>query len=297
MGVAVAALVVNPGVTEVPVGTASVSIPVTITGGDAVTDLAGVVEIDGGATFSAVSFNGSIWENALNGSFYAIVPETLPASLISPQAGVLTVGDSVSGAGTLLTLVVNAAALSAGDYLIRFTETGGGDSEILTVGATPTTFVVGILRILDDPLVLWRIENFGAATGDAALEATVWGDDADPDGDLLTNLMEFFLGTDPNGFTGQQASAGGTGRPVAFIQSDGGSDYFAFGYTRRVDPGSVSGEAESSGDLSAFGAANMLENPAPILLPGGLFEYVVERYNLPVSPSNQSRFFRLQVNP
>ena len=47
-------------------------------------------------------------------------------------------------------------------------------------------------------LETWRGRNFGDATANPALEASVWGDVANPDHDLLSNRFEYLLGFDPN---------------------------------------------------------------------------------------------------
>ena len=44
----------------------------------------------------------------------------------------------------------------------------------------------------------WITTHFGTATQNPGLEATVWGDLADPDKDGLSNLAEAFYGLDPN---------------------------------------------------------------------------------------------------
>ena len=44
----------------------------------------------------------------------------------------------------------------------------------------------------------WLQTHFPAAYGNPALEAIVWGDHADPDGDGYDNLMEFAAARDPN---------------------------------------------------------------------------------------------------
>lgn len=48
------------------------------------------------------------------------------------------------------------------------------------------------------PVQSWRAAHFSAAElGNPALEATVWGNDADPDADGSPNLMEYATGSDP----------------------------------------------------------------------------------------------------
>ena len=44
----------------------------------------------------------------------------------------------------------------------------------------------------------WRRFRFGSAVDNAALQATVWGSNADPDRDGRVNLLEYALGSDPN---------------------------------------------------------------------------------------------------
>lgn len=52
---------------------------------------------------------------------------------------------------------------------------------------------------LGEPLDAWRADHFsGEDLGDPLKEATVWGGNADPDGDGVPNVMEYARGTDPN---------------------------------------------------------------------------------------------------
>jgi len=44
----------------------------------------------------------------------------------------------------------------------------------------------------------WLQQKFPTTYGNPALEATVWGDDADPDHDGCGNLLEFVTARDPN---------------------------------------------------------------------------------------------------
>jgi len=64
---------------------------------------------------------------------------------------------------------------------------------------------------VDDPTPTqaWRTANFSTADlADSSKEATVWGDGADPDGDGVSNLLEFALHTDPNSSSAAQQPVG-----------------------------------------------------------------------------------------
>jgi YD repeat-containing protein len=54
-------------------------------------------------------------------------------------------------------------------------------------------------RGADDPYNRWAVAKFGAtAVNNPALQPTVWGEQADPDGDGLRNLLEYTADTNPN---------------------------------------------------------------------------------------------------
>ncbi|MCW1925679.1 hypothetical protein OKA05_24185 [Luteolibacter arcticus] len=57
-------------------------------------------------------------------------------------------------------------------------------------GQTSTT-------IVNDDYLGWRGGSFGGAVGNPAMRNSLWGDDADPDGDGVSNLFEFLSATDP----------------------------------------------------------------------------------------------------
>ena len=89
----------------------------------------------------------------------------------------------------------------------------------------------------------WLAQNFSAGVlGDEALEAEVWGDHADPDGDGLSNLLEYFTANDPN----LLETVSGVGQPMV----DG--DKIVVAYRRSLSATGVVGQMEWSKDLQSW---------------------------------------------
>jgi hypothetical protein len=77
------------------------------------------------------------------------------------------------------------SAFSGGTAYPRKAATGSYELKVFTGPMTP-------------PLQDWRALHFAAGIlADAGKEATVWGNLANPDGDLLPNLLEYFTGSNP----------------------------------------------------------------------------------------------------
>lgn len=77
-----------------------------------------------------------------------------------------------------------------------------------------------------DPILAWRTTHFGADVNNPALEASVWGDAADPNNNGTNNLMEFLLGTDPNSTAPL---------PISVIRD---AETLILRYSRRINRGS-----------------------------------------------------------
>lgn len=136
---------------------------------------------------------------------------------------------------------------------------GGASPAILRVlnpeSATPTTEVFlegsflgepfGIAAVTEHPsLAAWQAGHFSAADrANPALEATVWGEQADPDGDGLSNLLEFALNLIPT------KSDAGSGVLAPFLRSDGGTARLALAISRRTDAAGLTYTLEASEDL------------------------------------------------
>jgi hypothetical protein len=140
--------------------------------------------------------------NSLSSGVIAVYSNSLAFAAMKSDGSVITWGESSYGgtggpanigAGVPPTLPLTfhvrlAANAPAGAVT--------GNLTISTTGAT-TQSVALSGTVADGPTYthqeLWRFTNFGSYTSDASA-----ADAADPDGDGMSNLLEYALGTDPN---------------------------------------------------------------------------------------------------
>jgi hypothetical protein len=298
------------GNTEIFKGTAdSVDIPITIIGGDPVSDMAGALQVEG-ATITGISFAGSIWESApgdfITGTDFngggdegdGTIGYTTPGDTVDPNVSLLVADETVAASGTVFTITIDVSSLDPGTYPITLESTPAGSFEIAASGDSPTTtLVAGSLIISLKPVALWRQANFPADFTDPTKEASIWGDLADPDKDSIINLVEFALGLDPNDPTRPPADATDPGAPVVSVVDDGGQLFLTIQYSRRASRPCHEVIVESSGDLEIwdFSGTNIQIVGSPAAIPGSDYELVTQRYATPLTPAAGAGFLRLRV--
>ena len=127
----------------------------------------------------------------------------------------------------------------------------------------------------------WRSAHFAARVlGDPSLEATVWGDGADPRGDGIPNLIRFYLNDDPQRVGGP---------PVIAWRLDGPD--FVYRYQRIQDAPTGYGKVEWSSDLQTWSEAGLRET---ILQAGGGVDQVEARLDYGAAQVDRI-FFRLRA--
>ena len=129
----------------------------------------------------------------------------------NPAAGVLVVGNGTSNLALSGPIAVLNATLSAGHLALTAPANfPAGAPETLSlslnvsdngqsgVGGPLSTPGLIPVRFYRHRIEQWREEHFSAAElGNPALEATLWGNTADPDGDGLNNVGEYAFDRDP----------------------------------------------------------------------------------------------------
>jgi uncharacterized repeat protein (TIGR02543 family) len=197
-------------------------------------------------------------------------------SVVSKPASSDVVFGNPSAIDTTATFTV------AGTYVLRLT---GSDSHVQTSDDVTIT--------IDPPLpthyATWAAGGFAHAFTDIGLNA-------DPDGDRMSNLMEFALGLDPTLPSGGEIALDGTvhGQPRS-VQTDGN---FEFYFMRRVDhyvTGSVDCTAQFSGDLDVF--YNNVVTPTRVAVSSSNPDYEVVKVAFPASlPDGKiARFARVKM--
>lgn len=247
-----------------------------------------------GALWASLSVGSGTEENVQPGGIYFSGPNAmaanngLPVRIFSPDPW--QEGSSGSHLDDLF---------YEGNLMMKAATTAGPGARTLTA------FEKGILQDLGytmagstppptgSPLALWKAAFFGAAT-------LLTGDGEDFDGDGMSNLLEFAIGTNP-ALIGQGAaglefagtfSAGGTlletGQPIVVQE---GEDRRAL-YVRRKDlaTAGVTYQQRFSADLVSW----QLDSTTPAVLGGDATHEVVS-VPLPEAGTGGKVFFRLQV--
>jgi hypothetical protein len=154
------------------------------------------------------------------------------------------------------------------------------DAEGASVSTTFNIIVTGNVPPLTDPFSLWRMSWF-----DGCLDPTYCGDNADPDGDGVPNIMEYVFGTNP-----LSADPGDT-TPL-IISPSGNPGTVLLTFKRRIDDPSLTYSIITSFDLINW---QPLDNTSVVNLSvtpvtGGVAVQIEEVQN-----NFDAQFFRLVV--
>ncbi len=212
----------------------------------------------------------------------------------APGGGTASSGTDYTGASGVLTWEAgDAAPKTIRVAILPDSEVEGHESFslVLTVvaglGIEDTDRTVTV-TILEKPFNVWRRAAFGAdANSPSAAES------ADPDGDGLSNLVEYACATDP-------LLASAAGRPVL-----GGSDAITLTFRRNVSATDVTHQVQASSDLAAWEngsryapsgdiSSNGVTSEVSRAITDGV-ETIVVRDNTPRSAS-AARYLRLRVS-
>lgn len=139
-------------------------------------------------------------------------------------------------------------------------------------------------------LATWQALNFAAEDlADPSKEASVWGNEADPDGDGFANVIEMAFGTSPVNAASKQA-------PVCswWTDPENSARYLTISCLIREEMAGVSLVAEASPDLVTWD--NELPQVGPPVPQGSGMVLMTFRDTIPASSApDEPRFIRLKV--
>jgi len=188
------------------------------------------------------------------------------------------------GNGNTLELTYQPAAgfTGADSFTVQVEDgLGGADSIVMNV-------TVEAVSALD----AWTYENFGGAALTPETEASLWGDDADPDGDGYPNILEFAHGLDP------RVSDGAPNLMSFSFATEEGADYVILSHKIRMDGElpALNYTVQVTADPGAAWAALAAEDFTVLSETdlGGGFRQRTIRLDEATSPP--ARFFRLSLS-
>lgn len=175
-----------------------------------------------------------------------------------------------------------------GPHTIEFKANDDTDTDEGVFWTAPTTVTVSNTPP-PTPLESWRSLHFTATQlADPALEASVWGPDADVDNDGLTTEAEFALGTNPND------PSDGHGGIVFGTTHENAQTLLTMSFRRRNDDPQLSVEAQRSNNLADWNSSPAAIQTVSVLDQGNGYEVVSVKEIPPAIPGSSS-FFRLRI--
>lgn len=190
------------------------------------------------------------------------------------------IGESRAGA-----FASTAEFIQTGVYVMRLTVSDGNPSvsDDLTVSVNPPS---------GTSYSVWAARTFANLFTNTAQAA-------DPDGDGMSNLMEYVLGTDPTSSAGGLLKADGTAHGSPIIVPSGTGDTFDFIFIRRDDHGTSGGvnyTPQFSADLHTFYDSAVIPTVIADSAVDPDFEVVKVPYPATLPDGKKASFGRLQVS-
>jgi hypothetical protein len=266
--------------------------------------------IDGTGWFTATAPGDNLTVSATAGSVsvaggFSVVQPLAPPRIVSgPLAAPATVGASLStrlevtaaseaGAPTL-TYTWSVAGVGAGPVVFlpngtsaarettaRFARAGHYLVRVVVRDEAGQTAEASVEVTVQETLSSWRARFFPAAQLDnPALERSVWGAEADPDGDGIVNLLEYAFELNP-------LLPAVDGLPKQSFVTVGGVEYLAITFRRNRQASDITFVPEAASDLTTWETGMVLVGDPDA-------EGVTYRDLLPARPLKQ-RFVRVRV--
>ena len=176
---------------------------------------------------------------------------------------------------------------NSGTTTLQFEDvgTGGAGADVVV----DTAFVVGLPAYTFDQ---WQMSHFNVSQRG---NPSISGWDADPDGDLIANGLEYFSNTDPVSGT-PTAQAGNL--PRVSVTTSGPSNYLTFTYHRLIGWSGNPEVIEVSNDLATWDntQTQIQQVGSPTLAGDGLTEIVTVRLTTPINQGPPTlKFLRLSL--
>ena len=233
----------------------------------------------GTAQFSAASYSVSETAGGLTIPVNRVGGSTGPLTVTFNTANVTAVAgvDYATTNGILTWLDGDATGKSLAIPILNDGLAESNETFTMTLTGAGATNAATI-TILKQPILIWRATNFGTNANNSAIA----GDLADPDGDGVTNLIEYALGLNPN-------SADVSGLP-AVGQTNG---FLTLTFTRVNSAIDITYIPEVGGDLINWNSGPSFVSQS-VLASNSVFQTIQARDLIPPSAAT-SRFIRLHI--